>query len=246
MVFSFSALGVFVKTPALASETIQISIDSNYPPYMYEEQGKEKGLYSILLVEIFKRMDMDMDLSPLPWKRAIREIDGKKSGLGGLYVNKERLKKYDFTDPIYWETLVVYAPSSKSFPFNTLKDLKGKTVALNSTWSYGDKIDTARKNNLFNVFEAQTNAQSLRMLAANRIDAAIIDNLSSNIIIQASALTKKVIQLPKPIPINGAYLAFHKGAKRIDLIKKFNQTLSAMKKDSSYRNIINHFIQVSN
>jgi len=81
----------------------------------------------------------------VPWKRAIAYLDGGKGGLGGIYKTKPRLEKYDYTDEIFSEEIMVYVPKGKAFAFSSVYDLAGKRLGVIRGWSYGEEFDEARE-----------------------------------------------------------------------------------------------------
>lgn len=243
IIFGFGLFfSLFVSAPIYAAEPLIIGMDNSYPPYMQGNSNIAEGLYPDLIQAVFKRMGMDVNVKALPWKRAVSGIDKGEIGLGGLYKNDERLKKYDFSDAIYEETLVIYFNKQKPFRFESLKDLDGHVIGINSGWSYGGDFDKARADGKFKVKELKTNTQNLKMLAAGRVDAVIIDSLSSDLIVRENKLGQTVDKLPTSVTVNGAFIAFHKNARMQPLLKRFNETLSEMKTDGGYQNIIENFI----
>ena len=127
------------------ADPVNVSVDEAYPPYMYSKNNVATGLYPGIVTTIFSRIGRDASVSALPWKRALRFGEDGLGGVAGIYKNKERLTIYDYSDPLYEEKMVLYVKKGHAFAFSDIEDLRGKKVGLNFGWSYGDAIDSARK-----------------------------------------------------------------------------------------------------
>ena len=162
----FFFLCVFLSTAILSLDTIAknkdtiIALDSAYPPYMHGSKSKPKGLYANLLKEIFGKMKLSLTLEPKPWKRVMTKAKVGKWGVGGIYKNSERVKIFDYSEPIYYERLVLFTRKSSNIKFKKLSDLKGKVIGVdllpikpineNVTILQGDIRDEKVVNNILN------------------------------------------------------------------------------------------------
>lgn len=240
--FLLISASLYSTSVQAGSDAIIVAIDDSYPPYMYGERRNSKGLYARQIKAVFNRMNVKVDVQALAWKRVL--IFGEKGdfAIEGIYKNSNRLEVYDFSSPIFEETLVVYVGKGNRFPFKKISDLKGKKVGLNFGWSYGDDIDKARKNGLFAVQEVKSNLMNMMKLAHGRVDCILIDQLAASKIILHEKLSDKVEKLVYPASINKAYVAFAKSTNNVDLIKKFDQALFEMKNDGTYNKVYDDFI----
>ncbi len=220
-----------------------IALDSSYPPYMFESKGKAEGLYPRLLDEVFQKMNMNAKLEPKPWARVMRLAKRGKWGVGGIYKNSEREKIFDYSNPIYQEELLLFVKKSSAIKFSTLKDLKGKVLALMRGWSYGTDFDREKKKKAFRVIETSNGEQSFTLLLKGRVDGVVMDGVSAKMILEKNKWVTKVKEKETPVARNAAYIAFHKSTKKADVIKKFNEALRAIKKEGSYNKIISNFIK---
>ncbi len=229
---------------------LSIYVDNSYPPYMYGLEGggiKADGLYPKLIEAIIKKAGLNAKIQAYPWKRALMHGDNGSGAVGGAYKNDERIKKYDFSNPLYQEKIVVFVNTNRQFKFNSLEDLKGKVVGVNRGWSYGQKFDTARENKLFEVDIANNSTALFTRLAFNRIDCIILDKLSGEAFVKKTKQLIKmnlnmnkdcnIITLSPPLTVNNAYLMIPKKLKMSDFLKKFNQTLAQIHKDGTYEKI---------
>jgi len=120
---------------AQAAEPVKIAVDSANPPFMYAEDNKAVGLYPVLLNAVFAKMGMTTEIEAYPWKRTLSMGEKGAAAIGGIYKNEERLKIYDYSDPIFSEKLLIYVNKDASFPFSGVSDLKGKRIGVILGWS---------------------------------------------------------------------------------------------------------------
>jgi polar amino acid transport system substrate-binding protein len=234
---------VLLQTFSLhAADTVSVVVDSGNPPFMYAKDSKAAGLYPTLLGKIFQRADIQAEFKAYPWKRVLSLGEKGKAGIGGIYKNNERLKIYDYSEPIFSEKLVLYINKEKAFSYNSVEDLKGKKIGVVLGWSYGKEFDEARKNNLFTVEEIPEDLTNFKKLAAGRIDCLIAIELAGQTIIKDENMQNVIVPAETPIAVNDTYLVFSKAAKKKDILDKFNGALAQMKGDGSYEKVIADFI----
>ncbi|MTI10753.1 substrate-binding periplasmic protein [Curvivirga aplysinae] len=235
----------FMSLACAKSDPEIVYIDNSYAPYMYGEVDYPLGLYKDLIQASFNRMESNIKIKAVPWKRAIKEVQKGRAGIAGLYKTKSRLKKHDFSIPIHSEKLFIYTTIKNTFTFNTMEDLRGKNVGLNLGWSYGDKIEFARKTRLFRIFEVRDNKHGLLMLSRGRVEAVFIDRLSATMILSTSIFNDQIISLPTPVTVNPAFLAFSKSSKMRGFLDQFNKTFIELKLEGKIDDIINSYLNQS-
>lgn len=228
-------LAATVAAFALAADKVVINVDEANSPFMYAKAGKAEGIYPALLAAAFKRINTEASIEAKPWKRAIQEIDEGTAGVGGIYKNAEREKKYDYSEQIFVEKLVVY--SSKNTPLNFAKidDLKGKRVGILRGWSYGDDFDNAKKANAFLADEAASDAQNFQKLDLGRLDVVVAISESGNALMTKY---KTITAAATPLSSNPTYLAFSKAAGKTALLKQFDQAIKDLKKSGDFQKLV--------
>lgn len=109
-----------------------------------------------------------------PWKRAYINALSGEGAVIGLSKNSERLKLFDYSDPLFYGDLMVVVKKGKESPFQTIPDLKGKVIGVDRGSSYGDAFDQAVADRTLEIYEYSKPANALKMLLAGRIDAILI------------------------------------------------------------------------
>ena len=227
---------VSMTSSAMAKE--KIILDEADPPFMYNDNGKPSGVYSALITEALKRAGIEGELATAPWKRAVSGLDSGENGVGGIYKNAERLKKYDYSDKLFDEIVVVYVPHAKTFNFTGLDSLKGKTVGILRGWSYGDDFDAAVKAGTIKTEETAGNEQNFAKLALGRIDALLAIKESAEGAISAASLADKVQALEPPLSTSASFLAFSKTAGKAPELDKFNAAIAGMRQDGTFTKVV--------
>lgn len=220
-----------------AQELVQF--DAANPPFMFVKDREPAGLYPRLFQEAFRRMGLPVVLGTVPWKRALADTDDARAGIGGIYQNTERLKKYDFSSPYYAERLAIYVPAGKVFDFKSVNDLRGKTLNVLKGWSYGDEYDSMVKSGAVKSDDGATSDElNFRKLMDGRNDGVISVVESGEAVIRALNLEGKVVMLPKLLHVNPVYLAFSKRAHKNALLADFDKAIAAMKADGTFERLV--------
>lgn len=225
-----AAIGAQAGPPA-----VSVNVDEANPPFMYARDGQAAGVYPALLRAAFDHLKVPLALEAMPWKRALGEIDQGRSGVGGLYKTTERLQKYDYSEPLFVEKLVVYFHVKSPVSFTQLGDLDGKRVGVIRGWSYGDDFDRARKAGRFLVEEVGSDDQNFRKLDAMRIDVAIAINESGSTLLERY---RNLAAAPTPLSQNPTFLAFAKTSGRTELLGRFDAVVREMRRTGEYQRLV--------
>jgi polar amino acid transport system substrate-binding protein len=233
------------QTPVPAQDTpILVATDEAYPPYMFGTTPA-KGLYPEIIKTAFSLSGIPVKITGYPWKRALNLGREGKVAIGGIYQNLSRMALFDYSDPIYRETLRVYVKAGQGFPFSGVVDLSGKRVGLNRGWSYGEVFDSARRAGLFETEEATDNLANLKKLMLGRLDCIIADELSVSQILYHKGWRDDVEMLDLPATVNSVHLVFAKHAQQTHILERFNQGLVKMKANGTYSRILDKIIRGS-
>lgn len=230
-----------LRTPA-GIRVVRVAVDDSYPPYMFGADPA-RGLYPDIIRAAFGKVSITVRIVGYPWKRALRLGKEGQAAIGGIYRNHRRLQIFDYSDPIFTETLVVCVRKGHRFPFRGMADLAGKRVGINRGWSYGEKFDSARRAGRFDAEEATDNVANLRKLLSGRLDCMIADRLSLQRILHRRAWSREVEMLDFPATVNNAYLAVLKDARQRHLLQQFNRGLADIKADGTYQQIVDRYVQ---
>lgn len=224
-------VAAWVAVALSANPAVTILIDEADAPYMYAVEGKPNGIYPALIHAAFKAMRVPVNLEARPWKRALAMLDKGEAGLVGLYKNAEREARYDFSEPVYVERLLVYTARGKAFDYLDVTSLKGLRVGLRRGWNYGQNLE---RTTIELLEEVDTDEQNFKKLKAGRLDALICTQGAG------AKLAAKYDAVASAIPFSEGitYLAFHKRHGKAQLLKDFSTTLAVMRKSGEFLRIV--------
>lgn len=142
-----------------------------------DENGKQKPLkapHRKLFDYLEQELGIVFDVRMYPWPRAERNALLGVGLIFGLPKNAERLRELRYSDAAVSNTLWLVTRSDATFPFNTLDDLRGKTVGAVRGYGYGEAFESAR-NKLFRVEDdIASRATRLQRLMLKRVDAVLL------------------------------------------------------------------------
>ena len=212
-----------------ADVPVLVCVDAANPPFMSLVDGKAAGLYPRLIATALQVAGVSAKLDARPWKRCIADLDEARLGVGGIYKNEERLRKYDFSEPIFVEKMAVYFHTSRPLDFAGTESLAGKRVGVVRGWSYGDTFDKAVRDGKLTAEEVASDAQNFQKLAAKRLDAVLAIEEAGAALLKTSP-SADVQKSPRYLFENPTYLAFNKSADQKTTLEKFNKAISHLKK----------------
>jgi len=238
-----TAVIVAFAAPALADEPLKLSFNSKWPPYSEGQGDTSKGLLPALMTEIIEhRMGVPVRHYGSPWNRAQKLVEnGQLDG----FVTVATPKRLAYT--LSSET-VVY-----TFEIKPVVKKGGKAVGALAA---GPTVDTLRKlrvcHDLGNGWGKRfTEKNDLKFVTASDLTACLrmIDKGRMDISLQAVAAASKVIRDMKLDDsldiIDPAYgsmkftlMLGNKSKFGADFLKRFDETVRAMKDDGSYIELI--------
>lgn len=222
----------FAGSLSSASEEVVIFGDNDYRPVIFRDaEGNSAGILSEVLRQFAKDSGMQLSLKLYPWKRAYTNAETGLGGVIGVSRTPERMKLFDFSAPIYDDSINVVVLKGKEFPFKSLADLKGKVIGVQSGASFGGKVDAAIQSGLLTVEVDQGHISRLNKLLHGRIEAAFIGNGQRGLqaLLESdrrlAANKDQFVVLPRPLAHDPLYLAFAKSMNKQALLKSFNRWL---------------------
>lgn len=232
----------------LKGETIEL-VTLQYPPYIYQHQNEVIGIAVDIVKEAFNRMDKSVNITILPWLRALNMIkEGEAYGIFTIYKTEEREIFADFSNEILIEQIIslfIKYNSGISFDGNLLS-LKNYKIGTVRGVSYGSKFDQAIQSKaLKNFDEAGTGEQNILKLEAGRVDIIVSNKYGALEIIKNLKLEQKIKELSPEIESLPSYIAFSKKRQLSKIRDELDAKLKEMKEDGTYDKIINSYFSDS-
>lgn len=133
-----------------------------------------------LLDYVAHELGVHFEIQRYPWRRALMMAENGEGLIFGISENAERKKIFQFSRPIYSKYVWLVTRSDAKFKYNSLTDLKGKSIGIVNGVDFGDAFNQ-QKNVLFTV-EADTNSATSRFnkLIKRRMDAMVVTARTSD------------------------------------------------------------------
>ena len=179
--------------PAARPRANWCSVDNAFPPMGFvDDKGNLTGFDIELAKEVGKRLNLDVEIQAIDWKRKQDELDaGNVDCLwNGYTITQERLDACSISEP-YMKNRQIIAVKADS-AIASLDDLKGKKLALQSESSAAEALDSKPdfKASLGQVLLFDDNNQALLDLEAGGCDAVLLDEVVANYHVKTDAKIK--------------------------------------------------------
>ncbi|WP_020407836.1 substrate-binding periplasmic protein [Hahella ganghwensis] len=225
------------------SETVALAT-VDWAPY-YAESLSEQGFITAIVREAFKREDYQLEVTFLPWKRALEMArSGKYDGLLGAYYNEDRARSFYYSHPIGKAEEVFIQNAGRNIHYTSLDDLKSYIIATLRGGAQAGDLRAAG----FDVVVNNDDISSLKMLEKFRVDLVVMSRQKFLFQIQNEpALQGLQGAFEVVLPPFKTYELFvtisHNREKGSELIERFNQGLLSIQSDGTETEILKRFGQ---
>ncbi|MGF1742986.1 transporter substrate-binding domain-containing protein [Vibrio profundum] len=165
------AVSSFLLPTKVSSEVIKGVCNEKVVPHCFEDDGKVVGIFVEVAQEIGARMNLRVDMKPMPMKRILLNMkDGGADITGPLLYSDERAKFVQYLSaPVFIIKQAVYGREGDYFPYQTIQDLYGKTVGKRRGFHLEAEFAKAEKSGKLKVFEANSFSQLFNLLSKDRV-----------------------------------------------------------------------------
>lgn len=212
--------------------TIIVGTSASYYPWAFKKDDVVQGFEVDVWNEIAKRNEYNLEFKLAKFSGLVGMLDAKKIDTIAhqMSITKERLEKYDFTEP-YAYSYYDFAVKTNS-EFKTLEDLEGKKVGC---WLGGNGEKSLRelneKNNLNLKIETYDGAPIEKEVELGRIDASWQGEIKTLSTIKQANMDLRIIGARPFYEIN-AY-PFLKSEKNKALTQEITDTIKEMREDGT-------------
>lgn len=127
---SFLVLLMSLTFNIASDESLKVLGGENGPPrFWLNDQGKPEGILADVLLEVEKRTGIDIVIELSPWKRALESSRKGYGAIAGFSKTVERQVLWDYSEPIYFEELIVVTRAKEAFDFTGNESLKRKNLS---------------------------------------------------------------------------------------------------------------------
>jgi ABC-type amino acid transport substrate-binding protein len=219
--------------PGIASadqQVYQVVGDSNFPPYEYvDANGDFKGFNVDVLKAISLVTGLEFEFTPMLWSVAYNAIDkGKADIIRGMKESEERREHFLFSDSLLMNSQSIFV-LDKTTDIKGLKDLSGKTVALNVQEILYKEISEIPD---VTIIEYSTFGAALSDLLVDKVDALIGNTLTINYLVNEKDAIEKIKIVGDTLNEQKYSMAVSKNNK--ELVEKLNKGLAEIQKSGLY------------
>jgi polar amino acid transport system substrate-binding protein len=236
VVFFATAL---LPVSSVAGEKDPLILTNNYwPPYKGETLPKG-GIITDVTLQAFARAGFEVVVAVVPWNRAYAgTVNGRYDVISAIWLTPEREKELEYSDAIISSRIVLIHRDGYDFTFNSLDDLRGKTVGVTAGYGYPEDFQNA---DFFIREESETLSLSLRKLIFGRTNVIVAEEIAARYAVAAEypdavgSLKYSEIALQE----NPMHVAFSmERPDYIDIKERFNEALTEMREDGTLKEIL--------
>ena len=216
-----------------------------WPPY-HSRSHENQGLYTQLILEAYKTVDISVEFGIFPWKRALMLVQTTGSvwqGSSGWGKGAEREEIFLFTDAMHQGCMVFFHKLKTTIDWTRPESLSGLTIGVVSGFRSSSKIRDLKNSGLdIKIDEVSEEKFGMRMLNAGRIDAFVSDRGVGQTILDQELNRidgQTIIAHPNPLYCTSYHLLFAKqklGSQY--LVQKFNSGLKVLRDNGRYEEIM--------
>jgi polar amino acid transport system substrate-binding protein len=223
---------------ALPAEPLRLVTGISSGPYERSDDDKTPGFSIEVLRQVFAAMGQDASLEDFPMKRSwMMIVRGEADGIFSNWRSSEREQICSYPDePLKQERVVFFIRTADigKLKFSSFEDLVGHEVAVIEQPIVSPELSKFLREH-DNMVETSGAIQSIRMLAAGRVDYALA-NLSSGMWnIAEMGLSGKIEPLlSRSVIEGGLYVCFSKARVSPSLVDAFSRALRQFKQTESF------------
>ncbi len=229
--FILGSLFAFATSVANDHQRAVKFVTLEWPPYLGANLPHQGIGIQILKAALKAEGYNNIEISFLPWSRALKELQNNSDIAGCLlaYYSEDRTKIYHFSDPL--TVAPIHFAFNKSHPVNwkNLSDLKAKRVGVVQDYVNTDELDELLSKKIIIADSATSDLNNIEKLARQRTDLAVIDkNVFTYLVKTAPELNDYRDELKldaRSLDDKKLYVLFSQNKKYASLIKDFNKGL---------------------
>jgi PAS domain S-box-containing protein len=203
------------------------------PPMNFMKHGKPTGIVIDLAEALSKRMRRPMEIRLMSWTEAQQLVlDGQADALLQINPNPERLKIYDFSEPLLASEFTIFI-SSERLGVASLRDLRGLRVGVEQK---GLPIFLLQDDPQITLESIPDFVQGFRMLKTGDLDAVVADRWVGSYVLAENDI-RGVRMIEEPIGRSHSSIAVKKG--NTALLGDINAALADIRRDGTFDKIIN-------
>jgi PAS domain S-box-containing protein len=206
--------------------------NESLPPMIYMNRGKPTGIVVDLAKALAKRMHQPVEIRLMNWADAQQLVlDGRADALLQINPSPERLKIYDFSEPLLTSEFTIFTSAERS-GVTSMRDLRGLKVGVEQG---GLPIFLLQEDPKITVEDIPDLSQGFKMLGTGALDAVVADRWVGRYILAENNI-EDIKLFDQPISRSDSAIAVKKG--NANLLGDINAALADIRRDGTYDRII--------
>ena len=218
-----------------------IATDTTFAPFEFQDaRGQYVGVDIEMLAAIAQDQGFAYNLQPLGFSAAVAALESNQADgvIAGMSITEERKLKYDFSAP-YYDSGVVMAIRAGDETIGSYEDLRGKRVAVKNGTEGATFAEGIKDQYGFNLFYFDESPFMYEEVKVGNSAACFEDYPVMGYGISQGNGLKMVTAMERGSSYGFAVL---KG-KNQDLLKMFDQGLTNLKANGTYKTILDKYIK---
>lgn len=235
------------KAEAISETTaIKIGSDLTFPPYEYLDGDTPAGFDVELMNAIAKQAGTKAEYVDTRFTNLMPGLDSEKYAavISALYVNAERLKKYDMI-PYFTTDEVVLVKADSEYQPKGAMDLCGKTIATmkgailaEQLQDISDNKCKAENKEAIEIREFPTSPEATQALLSGVVDAQYDDAALGNAAVKKLEGKVKISSTESFYPIVGGIVVRKGDTATYELL---NNNLNALRESGEYQKLLDSY-----
>lgn len=223
-------------------ESLSVNGADGWYPYFARQNPNKLGIMGDIVSHAAHRAKLEISLQPsIPWKRILFNLRyGKLDIIAGALKTEQREKQFQFSQPVHYAELRVFVRKDRSFNYEEISDLKGRSGGKVRGMSLGQEADDYAFNHLV-IDDAPSPKSLFQMVASGRLDYGIFYWSTGMQEVERNGLTDIIEVLPNAVSKEGLYIAYSKNSRCQDKITRLNNEIEKMNRDGSIEAIIQYY-----
>lgn len=190
---------------------VTLAVEDDWAPYaaLGKDRSRPVGFAVDVVAAAFATQNIDVRFIVVPFARCMHYARiGRVAGcFNATIVEGNRDFYYWHTTPLFMEELAIYGPTSQRRDDLALADMEGKSVGYTIGYTYPTSFLQSTR---FRRVAVKSDRVSLEMLAAGRLQYALLNTMPAQLRLDASSDLKARVRRVGRVRIDGFWVAFSK------------------------------------
>lgn len=240
-----------ISSQALAAQTRTVSlVTSDWEPYIGEKLPGKGYVYEIV-VDAFRSVGYQVDITFYPWARALNEAEsGRADALFPEYFDEGRQTLFAFSHsfpggPVGFlarkDSRIIFPADPRKEPAKVFQGMQQYSFGVVRGYVNTKAFDAAT---FLKKDEATSDEQNIQKLQMRRTDLIFIDRFAAQYLLKTkfSTFASDLEFLNPPLEVKSLYLAFSRKAPGYEQkLQAFNEGLAKLQKAGAIKTIMKKY-----